>query len=76
MPELTKDELDTVIDYLFTISEEALENGSCVSLREAMGNISDICNPDSLLDVNIEAETVEVSGWESNEENGDDEPEE
>lgn len=64
MAALTNAELDSVISYLYSEAEDALENGSCTKLRETMEHISDICNPNSLLDVDTENNTVEITEWE------------
>lgn len=68
MAALTNAELDSVISYIYSEAEDALENGSCTKLRETMESISDICNPGSLLDVDTENNTVEITEWEDEEE--------
>lgn len=70
MAALTKEELETVIDYCHEQAEQALEEGTRESLRVALETISDVCHPDSLLSVDTETGVVEVSGWDGEE--GDD----
>ena len=65
---LNKTELEAVLDYIYSIAEDALENGSREQLRETLSEISDICDPDSELAVDVEKTTVEVTGWSNDDE--------
>jgi hypothetical protein len=68
MADLKKNELLTVIQYGFEQLEAAQQDGSCSQLRSTVDHLSDIFNPKSFLGVDTEAGTVEVTGWEEDEE--------
>jgi len=58
---ITKAELEAVVDHLYELSEAALQDNSREELRSTLEKINDICHPESTLDVDTEAGTVEVS---------------
>jgi hypothetical protein len=70
---LTLEETNTVISVLGTEADEALAEPSASNMREFIGRVSDICHSDSLLDVDVEKETVEISGWAGDDESEEDE---
>lgn len=72
---LSKQELETVLDYIYGQVEEALADGTRERLREALEEVSDICHPDSELDVDVNNTTVEASFPDKDETDPDDEDE-
>lgn len=57
---LTATEHSVVLAHLFEQVSEALENPSATTLRETMEYISDVCDPESGLNVNVKTGEVEV----------------
>ncbi len=64
---LTGEEYESILNYLYATVEEALESGGRTELREALETVSDVCHPDSILEVDTSDDTVEVSWPEDDE---------
>jgi hypothetical protein len=69
---LSREEWEAIGAYAHGQCQTALSEPTTQNLRECVEHFSDIFHPDSQLDVDVENEMVEISGWDTN----DDEEEE
>ncbi len=65
---LTLEQWEAIGEHSYRELQEALGNPTTQNLREVVESLSDIFHPDSQLDVDVENETVEISGWDNDEE--------